>query len=766
MNDNDSAQAVAEEEDLRQQAEFGAQQPYAHPQQQPVVVQPQHHSPPPSQTFSGVPRGFRPPDPNRDRPLKSRKEDRLYLDVDRTEVGTGSPTEAEDGWCGQVNDDRGFKKAILDKWGGGVYLVTGRYNGEDVEKRVKLPGKSKPIVVEEEEEEEQEDYYDQGYYDTPRGRYDQGFARPALPYDRTPGGGVDSYGRPVPYAQDPYGHQGHYGHQGPYGQPPYQGPYGQRYGQGQVGPGWQGPPPGGAPLYNQVNDPKENELAALRASMEEQRQEIAEAREEAAKEREDRRLDNQRAEARRREQELKAQIERAAADATRQAESFQSQLASMQTAITQSQGEKGGGFLDKMLEMQMLESRQADQRREADRVDRDAKLQEEKLRLSDENRRRDKDLKHESEQKAAERKLEAERMERDRDRERKFFAQQMDVIKSGQQSPGDMLGILQTAMALNPREDATTQIANIATMVGAMKDILGGGNEENATQGIIRTAGEAAATALRELRGGTSPVQVAEDAAMLEAAAQQHQQQLPYDPAAHEEHLQAQAQLLAQQEAEARAQLQQANPPASATRDATPDEWGRIAKFVVEGYMQGNSAEDTVPHLNTFLSGLGVPAVMLRFEGATVGVLRWQIGQLGSQVPQDHPHRLPFDAFAAMLEDEERGVPWVAALLDSIRTYLAAIRETRRRHQEAQAQAQAQAQQAAQAQAQEQAAQVQELERARATAAEEAARKQAEVETGGQQPEGPQVTVVSPPTEGPVAEQAYPVEPPPGEHEA
>lgn len=578
--------------------------------------------------------------------------------------------------------------------------------------------------------------YGRGGYDSYNDPYDSyggsPYGQPSpydSPYGRTPYGQASSYGQPPygapnPYVPQPYGQP-----QVPYGQAPYgQAPYGQAPYGPQPFPGMPGmqPVPGQPPnVYQPVpqvdkekEDKRAEEMERMRAEIEAAREAARAAADEAAAEREERRLDQERAAAHEREAELKREMDRMKAENDRKLDLIKQQADKqaelMQRAIEESarraeeqnrqfmqqiaaSQNSGPSSLDKMMEMQMLQLQATQARAESERLEREARAREEQAIRREEQANKNEEYRRERERQDKLRAEEREREERRRSDSEKHYQHLMEMSQKGQQTPEQMLGMLKTMVDMSPKENATEKVMELANAALAMREILGGNQEqESKWERIIKTGGEALSGAIGKIqqsKAQQAPV-------YQQVPGYQSPQALPGPTPQQQAMLQQRQQaMMAQHQA-----MAQAQGAASVDRDPEPEDWGKILKFVVDCHDGENDPEETASHLHAMVvNGMGLPRAIERLGKVTVPELKFQLSMMGlaPQVAASE-FKPKIDRLIEVIDTEE-GQAWMEELIEAIGQIEQTIREAQMDHVQQQAyaqQAQAMQQQAMQQQVQ------------------------------------------------------------------
>lgn len=669
-----------------------------------------------------------PPNEKGPRPLDYLKnEDSSVLRVTRKKCNGVDEDEAGTGTCGIVPDVVDFEKEIQKKWGGGLYEVTGNYEGQMRTASVTIAGKSKPIHKDNEEEEEEEveieeietdrppfarrplwrrpyEEYERQPYERPPGGFGAHFERDPYrwypPRDQYPRDPYSPYGPttpPPPPVAWPYGPAGYGPPPAGYGPPPW--PQQPAYpGPGAAPPGFfnplgQGMPPGAAPpQYTKISDPeKEKQIEILAKQAETLQKELndmrvaaQEAADAAAQEREERRIDAERTAARERENELRRELDQIKLENERRIDVVQQQsnkvlqdlqqrleLANQQHQTTiqnlMSQNSQGGqsNAMNKMLEMQMLQLQQQGARLEQERLEREVRWREEQSLRREEHERRDLEYKRERERQEDMKRDEREREEARRREQEKQYQQTINLMHKGQQTPEQMLAMLKTLIDIGgAKKDATSQVMELAQAAVAIRDMMGGNTEqENKWEGIIRTGGEALARAIGE-------IQARRGGGEPQPGIPPQQVVMPPPQVT----MQPAYQQPVYQQPAGPSQPQHFNPELI---DPSASEWGRILAFAIDAHDSGNDPETTATHLHTMvLIGMQRPKALAMLERATPEELKFQTSMLNmSPDVARSPFKPKIDRLIALL-DEPQGKMWIGSLIAHITAIQQAVRES------------------------------------------------------------------------------------------
>jgi hypothetical protein len=755
MSEQDYTATAVEEEEEREHQAAPPPRHYAPQNQAPQGYPPQGYrngpvpGAPPPQVGHGVPRGFVPSDHRGPRPLDLvTRTDERFLRIKRVKVSKGADEdEVGTGYCGNVADLVGFEDEIAKQWGGGLYEVSGIYEGKQRVESVKIAGASLPIRPEPEDEEEATEYsYPSSYTEAGRGgsRFGQRSLSSGAYGSGYQGGYQGGYGYPDPYdPYDPYSQQGYGGYGGHGGYPPapqqpYPSPYAQQHpyaqqsypGYGQQGypaaygqqaygyappmapaagvpgmPGYQAIPGQPSNVYQPVDKEKDAELEAIRARLAEAEAREREAADLAAQEREDRRLEAQAAEAREREAELKREMDRMKAESDRKLDLLQQQAdkqaelmqRSIDDAARRSEeqnrqfmaqlaaqnADKGSSSFDKMMEMQMMQLQAQQARGEQERLEAQARWRQEQEIRRAEAEKKSEEYRRERERQDQMRGEEREREERRRSDSEKHYQHLMELSQKGQQTPDQMLGMLKTMVDMQPKqENATEKVMELANAALAMREVLGGNQEqESKWERIIKTGGEALSGAIGRIQAGKQAEAQAAQGHLV-APHQPLPQQHPALPGptpqqvAYQQHMRQRAAMAAQ--AQAQTQARAPAPGARRARDPEPEDWGKILKFVVDCHDGENDPEETATHVHAMVdSGMELPKAIEALEKATVPELKFQLSMI-SISPQivATGFKPKVDRLSAILDTED-GEAWIEEFLDAIRQISQAIRAAR-----------------------------------------------------------------------------------------
>jgi len=683
-----------------------------------------------------------PPNDKGPRPLDYLKnEDSSVLRVTRKKCNGVDEDEAGTGTCGIVPDVVEFEKEIQKKWGGGLYEVTGNYEGQMRTASVTIAGKSKPIHKDKEEEEEEEEIEIEEIEERPpfarrpvwRRPYEEAYDPPPVPgsfgarLDRDPY--RDPYGRWYP--RDPYG-QGvagpypppppppswPYGGQPPYGAQPYGAPppgYGPGYGPAGQWP--QAPQPGAPPFFNpygpaappgappppaytKISDPeKEKQIEllskqseALQKELNDMRVAAQEAADAAAQEREERRIDAERTAAREREGELKRELDQIRLESERRTEAIQiaanKRMEDLQQRLEMANQQHQNTIQNLMVQLNSNKEGAGSSAMNKMLEMQMLQLNQQGQRLEQERLEREVRWREEQSVRREEHDRREQEYKRERERQDELKREEREREEARRR---DQEKQYHQAIQLMQKGQQTPE--QMLAMLKTLIDI--GGAKKDATSQVMELA--QAAVAIRDMMGGNTEqenkwegiIRTGGEAlarAIGEIQARRSgeaQQQMP------PQHPVMAAPQVTMQSMPAQPVYQQPAGPAPGPAyqhpeliDPNASEWGRILAFAIDAHDSGNDPETTATHLHTMvLIGMQRPKALSMLERTTAEELKFQVSMLGmSPDVARSPFKPKIDRLVALLDDPQ-GKMWIGSLIAHIAAIQQAVRESMNRAQ-------------------------------------------------------------------------------------